>query len=266
MKKKNVKLLVGLLLSLLVGFASCEKNSCKNNKKTDWEKDNLKGKVKSYTNIAYEAIEKNGKVQKGKRREDELDNFLVKYGNKGNIVERNYYYYDGSLSWKYTYKYDSKVNRIEENWCNFAGKLYYKYTFKYDSRGNEIEKNEYDSDGSLSSKFTYKYDSKGNEIEKNTYNSDGKLIRKYTYKYGSKGNKIECNIYTSDGSLIGEETYKYDSKGNEIECKGYDLYQKYTYKNKYEYEYDKHGNWTKQIFYADDKPAEIVERKYEYYE
>jgi hypothetical protein len=51
---------------------------------------------------------------------------------------------------------------------------------------------------------------------------------------------IEKNKYDSDGSLDWKETYQY--------------------------EYDKAGNWTKRIEFWNEIPARIYERKYEYYE
>ena len=74
MKKILSLFIVGLFL---VGCSE------KDAKKTGWERDNLKGKVKSITETKYKAVEKPGKVQKV------------------------------SLSKKYSYKYDNNGNKIE---------------------------------------------------------------------------------------------------------------------------------------------------------
>ncbi len=235
MKKKNVKLLTWVLLALLVGFSSC-----KPKKKTDWEKENLKGKVKSYTNFTYKAVEKFGEIQKGERIDWSDDNYQIIYDNKGNMIEKNGYNSNGNLIYKIIYKYDNKGNKMEYSTYNSNGNLNNKWTNKYDSKGNKIESSVYNSDGNLGSKYTYKYDSKGNKIEENRYYSDGSLNYKWTYKYDNRGNKIEKKWYKSDGSLWWKNTFKY--------------------------EYDKHGNWIKQIIYKNDKPYQIVEREYEYYE
>ncbi|MDR1552064.1 MAG: DUF1566 domain-containing protein [Prevotellaceae bacterium] len=163
-------------------------------KKTDLDRNGLNGKVYSIRTIEYNVIEKFGEITKGN-----IYNYgdLIKYDAKGNQIEMNSYYSDGSL-------------------CS-------KYTFKYDAKGNQIEANGYKSDGSLYSKDTYKYDAKGNRIEENIYYSDGSLFYKYTYKYDDKGKQIEENRYGSDGSLVSKDTYKYryDSKSNWIEAVEY---------------------------------------------
>ncbi len=204
MTKKNVKLLIWILLTLFIGFTSCEKENIEKNqnlKKTDWAKYNLKGKVKSFTNFSYEAIERFGKIEKGEKIDYDLGNFQIKYNDKGNIIEENRYNLDGSLDEKstYQYKYDTKGNKIEKNEYNSDGSLSYKKVYKYDSKGNLIEGNDYYSNGKLDK--NYKYDTKGNIIEENNYIYDGSLVKKYTYKYDNKGNRIESNEYDSDGIL-----------------------------------------------------------------
>jgi antitoxin component YwqK of YwqJK toxin-antitoxin module len=265
-------------------------------KKTDWEKDGLKGKVKSIREITYEAVEKFGKLTKGEIFCDESGCFVYqrKYDTKGNKIEENRYYSNGSLDDKYTYKYDDKGNLTEENRYKSNGSLDWKKTYKYDGKGNRTELNIYDSDGSLDREYTYKYDDKGNLIEENYYNSNGSLSWKYTYKYDGKGNNIEYNVY-EDGSLDSKKTYKYDDKGNCIEMTEYNsdgsLKKKDTYKvavqddevkknihklldgifssNK-TYKYDDKGNWIEEIsydeiYYDTDTPI-ITERTIEYYE
>ena len=161
--------------------------SCSNKKaENDWTRNELQGKVLSYSEFSYEVVERFGNIKKGKRK-------------------RQY-----SFSKDKQNKYDEKGNEIESNGYNSDGSLDYKYTYKYDEKGNKIEWNSYKSDGSLNYKFTYKYDEKGNEIEWNSYNSDGSLDYKYTYKYDEKGNEIESNRYKSDGSLNYKFTYKYE--------------------------------------------------------
>ncbi len=237
----NKNYLLTILLVLLVSVTTTE---CKE-VKTDLQRKNLKGKVKSVRYIDYKAVDKFGELTKGDKSEYNWNNKLTKYDNNGNEIEWNRYNSDGSLDCKYTYKYDNNGNKIEENCYNSDGSLCWKYTYKYDNNGNTIEKNSYKSDGSLYRKYTYKYDNNGNKIEENGYKSDGSLDYKYTYKYDNNGNTIEGNRYNSDGSLDYKYTYKY--------------------------KYDKYGNWIQKIYFEQkgeksiSLPQTITEQTIEYY-
>ena len=90
---------VGLFL---IGFSQKEE------KQTDLEKENLKGKVKSVTETQYRSVEKFGELQKGNLYEK----YTFKYDYKGNKTEFADYNSDGSLRDKRTFKYeyDSKGN------------------------------------------------------------------------------------------------------------------------------------------------------------
>tara|TARA_B100000427_G_C15087117_1_gene411089 strand:+ start:66 stop:452 length:387 start_codon:yes stop_codon:yes gene_type:complete len=102
MKKLLSLFIVGFLL---FGFSQKEE------KKADWKKDNLKGKVKSVTETQYRSVEKFGEVQKDSLRRKETR----KYDDNGNGTEYAKYNSDGSLKYKMTFKYeyDSKNNWIK---------------------------------------------------------------------------------------------------------------------------------------------------------
>ena len=78
---------------LLVGFSE------KDAKKTSWERDKLKGKVKSITETKYNAVEKLGKVQK----DSLISKDIYKYDENGNKTEYAHYKSDDSLNFKYIY-------------------------------------------------------------------------------------------------------------------------------------------------------------------
>ena len=222
------KIILAILSVLyLVSYGQLEK-------KNDLTEENLKGKVKSIKETTYKAVDKFGQIKKG----NVLNNYFTIYNKKGNTIEGNEYYSDGSLNDKTTYKYDEKGNKIEKNNYYYSGRLDSKTTYKYDEKGNNIEENIYYYDG-YGYKTTYKYDEKGNKIEKNIDGSVDRLGYKYTYKYDEKGNTIEQNIYYH-GSRPAEN---------------------YSYK----YEYDKNNNWTQEIEYFNTIPVYITERIIEYY-
>ncbi len=257
------------------------------------EKENLKGKVKSYTELSFEAIEHLGNIEKGKKIVNSWKYDVErKYDKYGKQIEWYGYKSDGSLYIKYTYKYDEHGNSIEENWSNSDGtlKMSHTYEYKYDINGNMVEKMQYDSDGSLFHTNTYQYDSNGNQIEVNQFDSYGNLdeihfynydehgnrieekllnsagivYMRHIYKYDDSGNKIEWNSYTDD-ILNGKSTYSYDENGNKIIEKRYGPNGELRSKKTYRYDYDERGNWIKKTIIEDDTAKTILERKYEYY-
>jgi len=146
-------------------------------KKTGWEENGLKGKVKEYTIIEYKFTEKFGIMEK-----EQSSKIIRKYDYKGNVIEKVEYKLDGDLDFKWIFKYDNKGNFIEYAKYNSDGSLDSKHILKYDNKGNRIEEAKYKSDESLDSKRIFKYDNKGNFIE----------YAKYLYKeeFGEQVEKL----------------------------------------------------------------------------
>ena len=254
-------------LALLVLFVALIAQSCSNEKiENDWTRDNLQGKVLSYSEFSYEAKKRFGNIEKGKRTYYGHNN---KYDKNGNVTEQNDYNLDGSLRSKETYKYDENGNETEKNYYNSDGSLKRKYTSKYDEKGYKIERYQYPySDGRIAGHTTiYKYDKNGNEIECDNCGFDGTAVDyKKTHKYDEKGNKIESKGILDDGSLHFKRSFEYDENGNETERNSYNSDGSLDYKYTSKYEFDKQGNWIKRIEFKDGIPTYILERQYEYYD
>lgn len=268
-----------VVLLVLLAIPSC--NSDK--KENDWDKNNLKGKVKSITEISYEAKDRFGKIEKVSRKRkydiydyqkkfnnegyliekkefnsDDRLKFIIKYDDIGNPIEGNEHISDGSFLKRYINIYNDKGVVIEHNNYNSVGKIESKFTFKYDKRGNKIETNEYNSDGNIETKYIYKYDDKGNKVEKKKYNLDGILEKKYIFKYDDKGNLLEETFYSEDLEKITKYDYQYDDIGNKIISKNY-LYENFSYK--VVDIYDNKGNEIEAIFYDE---YEVITSHYTY--
>jgi len=212
-----------------------------NIKKTDWEYDGLKGKVKSVTEISYEEIDASGKITKGKKRTN-----VYKYDENGNIIESSCYFYRNLYS-QFIYKYDEKGNLIKKNTYEFDGILHNEFIYKYDDNGNQIQESNYKANVNLDWRYNYKiiyeYDDTGNItkairyefndklgyveiyeykqlkkkiVEINRYQSNGRLASKQVFYYNNKGILTQENLYNPDGSLFSEVNYKYDDRENLI--------------------------------------------------
>jgi protein TonB len=67
-----------------------------------------------------------------------------------------------------------------------------------------------------------------------------------TATYDMKGAKIDTAYFLgTGGSLTGKEVYKYDDRGNIVEMTLFNTDGSVVTKEKYEYEFDAMGNWTK---------------------
>lgn len=265
-----------LLVITAISLIGCNLNKENN----DWRRDNLKNRVKSINLRFYEAIEKFGQIEKGKRLEQDELNKFTRYNKEGNKEEEIFYNRDESLKGTVKYKHDNKGNTSEAvyytNDVAFIINLRNKYgheksedslyvlktKYKYDEKGNKVEENNYQTDGEIYSKVTFLYDNKNNLIEANKYISDGSLGLKWKYTY-NKGLKTEVKVYGSNGDFRGQITFLYDEKGYVLEenRKGKNYEMRIVYKD-----YDLHFNWTRQIWYEKGKPESILEREIEYYE
>ena len=202
------------------------------------DKDNLRGRVKSFTQTTYNTF--TGAMFVNTKHEN-TETF--RFDDKGKRLSRTlisrYRFVDSR-----TYTYDIKGNIIK--------------IVEYDESGREVDV----------SNVQYIYDNKGNLIE--SINEEHHINK---YIYDNKGNLIECQRFLkSDTGLMMEYTYlcKCDDKGNLTESKIYfgeagggSLWIWRTY----EYQYDQYGNWiTKTTKWPEStQNSSITTRKYEYY-
>ena len=265
--------------------------SCSNNKiENSWEEANLSGKVLSYKEISYEALERFGEVEKGKRerRNGWKKDFVIIFDEDGNQLEevlfhsefeaalrnsdfeylkygkhKDGYKSDENLMIRYhtIFTYDENGNMIEENAYVDEG-LNSKVKFEYDDDGNQIGFYTYQSDGSLQLKGTYKYDDDGNKIEFRRYIAEMESEFKKTYEYDDDGNMIVENSFDSEGEINKKRTYEYDKNGNKIQ---FILFSSDgSMSSKSNYEYDRNGNRTQEIRYkADGSLSEKKTYKYD---
>ncbi|MDR1459402.1 MAG: hypothetical protein LBI60_04235 [Bacteroidales bacterium] len=110
MKKK---ILLPLLVAVMTVGCSIPTTT---REETRWEKDDLKGKVKSIRTIAYvmKLISGEMTIAEVDSLERERTNTFFKYDEQGNRTEDSNYYLNGSLLLTRTYKYDDRENRIEK--------------------------------------------------------------------------------------------------------------------------------------------------------
>ncbi len=212
------------------------------NQKTDWQKDNLKGKVKSVRIFSYKYTDNSGKIE----NKQPLSNFntIEEYNEKGQKIVGKRISNDGKVATSWLYSYDianflTKVeifndkNQIEEvlNYTyqpeaqqsevlgyDATGKLHGKQIIRYDANGNKTSELSLDANGSFLLNSEFVYDVKQNVSERKFEDKGGKRVV-LKYVYDDKNNVIEENYYGEGVQLYGQKkfSYKYDNQGNWIE-------------------------------------------------
>ena len=234
--------------------------------KSDLNKLNLIGKVKSVLLLQTFIIDNNGK-----ENNDKIKSHFILYDEIGNIIGSELYN-DGKLSAKYVRKYNNQGKLIDETSYDPFGNINENTTHTYDEKGNPAEFHQ------KSRTFEYKtsslYDEKGNIIQQTENHTGSKqAIRTFTYKYDSKGRKVEevesnnpqrpiTYTYDKNGNMVKKEIdhmFKYDINGNTLEEIEIDSDGKV--KNKILCKYDLGGNNIERVKTTKDGADNIRENK-----
>lgn len=240
---------------------------CGNSKTNDLKALGLIGNIKSTKEMTYEAVNINGKFETGKRAAPswKKDTYRL-FDKKGNLIEEYLYRNDGELKYRNTFTYNSNDQKIEELTFKPDSTLWYKYFLKYNTEGHLTEKILTKSDDHQISNWLFQYDNQGNKTEENQYFPDRKgPTLKTVYKYDNRGNKVEEYMYNTENTLIAKWLSKYNDKNLIIEEDYYYSDGSLNAKENYSYEFDKKGNWIRQVISEDGTPKFIVIREIENY-
>lgn len=210
----------------------------------DTEKENLKNKVKSYTQHGYKALLDLGKIKKGKKQYRNTANYRTVFNKNGDVLEREFYssdstssriiknkynndvlieaysYYSRKLVKKTSYKYDQKKNIIETKIYKPTEELLFRYIYQYDNARNKTESHWYDQEGNLLEHENYTYNKKGALVENKKYN-DEYLKQKFIYQY-KNGRKYETTEFYKEDTSLNKKKVSVYNKNNKI-------VEKYTY-------------------------------------
>jgi hypothetical protein len=211
--------------------------------KNDLAKLNLKGNIKSVSEIKYKATEKDGLIQKGTKETGLTYTYNVKgyctefyydknkstykFDNQDHLIESISYLSDGSMNIKHIYKYDSKWNQVAELQYVATGILLSKDTFFFDDKGMKTAGGGYFNleDGTKDGTCIYKYDANGNRSELISYRYNGSSLSmeyKTVFENNDQGNQTARIEYNADGSLDTKTIMKYNDKNKVVENTSYD--------------------------------------------
>lgn len=244
-----------LLIAAPASFAK-QKTGKEKLQKSDLQKDNLKGKVLSINEKAYDVSD---------NKNDLLNELTKRYNTSGNVTEVNYYSLQGDLTKTIRSVYDDRNRLVAEIDSSVLGykvallytnddrgnntildivepgaKIVFRATMRYDGNNNMISRKEYDATKTLKNIITFDYDKKGNMIKQSTFDGDSSLVKTFVQQYDKYGIKTGTTEMGKNGRQIIALNYKYT-------------------------EYDKEGNWLKLTRYVAESPKLSVVRKIEYY-
>lgn len=226
------------------------------NAQTDWQKEELKGKVKELSEKRRKSMKdippndweitqdktlvfnlqgyktKQNNLNYEKRDEDNIE---YEYDAKGKLTaERSFSSVGHRFIKGIAYSYDKKNNLTSEITIYSFGEPRYGTIYTYDRNNNLLEKKE--TSGYGTSEEKYKYNSKNQKIEENTASWIGRYRR--FFEYDTKGNIINKHVYKSDvivhtvknkyadnGKISEETTFSYTNGKNPKKTK----YQTYKY-------------------------------------
>ncbi len=230
---------------IILSIISCLTLSCSTQKlfieTTDWEKENLKGKVKS-TSLFQDSILLNS----------------TEYDKKGFKIKSIFYNHDGKL--RNEIKYDYSNGYLTTETSEFADGKVYKTTYERDNKNRVIKETSIYPNGEIDSRIEFEYND-SNQIIKRTYIPKNNNSYCYTFEYSltekkeihctyglhylnelSDGLVIKRNEYKSNGEIRMGHSYEYNNHQDVIlEIELWD--NKETDRINYSYEYDETGNW-----------------------
>jgi len=234
--------------------------ACKPIQKPDWERDDLRGRVKTIRTFKtwFSKNQKSGVMVK---RHPELEE-EASYDPNGNLI-----------NWKNPYRLpldpDDKViveygcdssNRIAEiRYKRLKDSAFRRTVYSYDEKGRTREQADYFADGTIERLETYSYDDNGNrseEIEKqqvhpehfNPKRYDVYVTTKTSYAYDGKGNKIKETLSYPDGSLYATFQFTFDAKNRLIKKTRTDKIGRL--EDEFTYRYDHKGQLLEERHYA----------------
>lgn len=231
--------------------SSCEKMDFLNDEEVDLYSSSFVGQIKEI-----KILEKNLESD-----EPQEITTTIKFDDNGRITETYLANARIKVFGRTVYSYDAQNRIIKKTTYNPDGSAVMENVFGYNSNGGlELKAVQNATTKKVIRKTEYKYESP--EIYSQFY--DGKFARRIKLTKDEKCRIVESNLYKEDKSLENKLTTNYDDKNNVVESIVFSPTGRTIEKRKYEYEYDKNGNWIKKKIYEwtfrdGDKPYTLFQ-------
>lgn len=177
----------------------------------DLTNDHLQGEVKSVRQRVFWALEKFGRMDKGKRQNLKSQDYLRLYDDKGFLVEETFFDARDSVLTRRTLTYDKPGQLIKEELYGGSKRLSsVRYTY---ANGKLQQKETLDADGKQKERTTYVYYDTGLPMDEDKYNADNQLSQKIVCVYDGQNRLTEKQYYWGGGSPYKKEVLEYAGDG-----------------------------------------------------
>lgn len=232
------------------------------NLKNDWQKENLKGKVKSVKSVTYQYVNNNGKMERGAL----LPHFntLEEYNSKGFKIKGSRFSDKGKTTsaWLYSYDENNYLTKVEIFNDKSQIEEVLKYTFEPKAQTETVIG--YNANGVVSGQQIITYNDKGNKINELSLNANNEFLLNQSITYDSKQNVSEKKFEDKEGKRVVLE-YVYDDKNNVIQENYYGEGKQLYGQKIFSYKYDNQGNWIERTESIYEVERVMTQREIEYY-
>jgi hypothetical protein len=237
--------------------------------KTDLDRELIAGKVTSVRQKVYWCLEKFGRLEKGRRQNMPVSDYLKVFNGQGFLTEE--VHYDANDKVVNMRKLTFGTNGLVASEEIYKGEtLSEKIVCSYDDRRRIIRREVFDNAGKVKSRTDYTYNTEQNETDEDVFDGNGKLSAKFVCKY-ENSLLMERAKYWGGGSLALKDYYTYDDSNRLIELasfKGTDeSFDKKTRFEDYEGEnctvkvsYDAMDEKTEKTYCAYDRSGHLLAR------
>ena len=271
-----MKNIVGFVVLFLVGFVNAQE--------TDWEKQDLRGRVKSVTEVKTKAMIRVNHIEKYQQEYNRVSEF-----REDGLLQTEKFFDDEKLpTYTVNYQYNEDNQLIHKDIDSYNQFLKIDETYTYDENQTKIittenevavqeRIQEFDAHKNLLSDKMRNLEEEGIFVnEENEYNEQNQLIKKRVnydqgkyemrYSYNAKG-LLTKEEYLIEGVVTSTKVRQYNEQNDLIAEKQFDQSMKQKYSVEIKYAYDKQNNWTTRTQYHDklDAPISNTTRQIIYY-
>jgi hypothetical protein len=234
----------------------------------------IKGKVKEFKETFFWAQEINGKIEKGKRINQEdlktnsLNNECIsmteEFSPSGIVLRSTLFNENGGNFQDYIVEAEGKlINRFLYKVLDTV-RVY--GICKYEGE-NPVLATAYDAKtDTVMMILKYEYDQNGNITKTQTLNYRNEPASYTLWNRDLKGNLVKVQYFSPEGNLFSQFDYTYNNKGERITQHQQNNKTGLVIDYTFTYEYDKMGNYTAIIYHKDGKPFIYCEREIKYYD
>jgi len=190
---------------------------------------------------------------------------VVKYDERGNVIEKSIFRSKGEFVSRNIYIYDDENRMIESRMEDEHHNLITRDEIEYNEVGNKIRTEKFDEEGASIIKTFYEYDTAAHQVHYVEYKRE-KLESRYTHTYDAHNHLIKKEWFDDDHQCYSRSTFGYGIQDALLyECT-FDGSDSLTYKKEFLYTFDVHGSWIEKREYENDRLTTIILREIRYYE